>query len=361
LFLDMVYSEKASPFLGSSPNENYARELLQLFTIGTERLNLDGTPVLDGEGNTVPTFDQPVVEGLARALTGWTFPTRPGASPQLRNPPYYVGRMRPVAQTHDSGEKILLDGMVLPAGQSAEQDLAGVLANIMAHPNVAPFFARRLIQHLVTSNPSGAYVARVAAVFNGNGVGAPGDLKEVVKAIVLDPEARQGDDGATANPAGGHLREPILYVLGLLRGLGATLNETNNLAGLVSPAGQVLFYPASVFSYFSPDYRIFGTGTRGPEFAIHTPSAAIYRANLALLFAFSPQSAGVGIDLAPFESLASQPALLVEALNRALLAGRMPADVRQVIETSVAETAPSYRAIEALFLVASSSHYQVQQ
>jgi uncharacterized protein (DUF1800 family) len=359
-FLDMVYSEKANPYLGSSPNENYARELLQLFTIGTERLNLDGTLVLDDSGKPVPTFDQNVVEGFARALTGWTFPTRPGATPQLRNPPNYVGRMEPVAHTHDSDEKILLDGTVLPAGQTAEQDLTGVMANIMAHPNVAPFFARRLIQHLVTSNPSRAYVARVAAAFNATGVGGRGDLKAVVKAIVLDPEARLGDDGAASNSVGGHLREPLLYVLGLLRGLGATLHEANDLASLVAPAGQVLFYPPSVFSYFSPEYDILGSATRGPEFEIQTPSAALYRARLAMLFAFAPQSAAVAIDLEPFEQFASEPALLVEALNRALLAGRMPSDVRQVIETNVSDMTPSYRARLALFLVASSSHYQVQ-
>jgi uncharacterized protein (DUF1800 family) len=359
-FLDMVYSEKANPYLGSSPNENYARELLQLFTIGTERLNLDGTPLLDDTGNGVPTFDQNVVEGFARALTGWTYPTKPGATPQLRNPPNFEGRMEPVAHTHDAGEKLLLDGTVLPAGQTAEQDLAGVLANIMAHPNVAPFLARRLIQHLVTSNPSAAYVSRVAAAFNGGGTGSRGDLKAIVRAIVLDPDARQGDSDAGWNPGAGHLREPLLYVLALLRGLGATLDEVNNLPAIVSPAGQILFYPPSVFSYFSPDHHILPSGPRAPEFELHTPSAALYRASLALLFAFAPQSAGITIDLEPFEQLASEPALLVEALNRALLAGRMPHDVRQVIETNVADMTPSYRARLALFLVASSSHYQVQ-
>ena len=361
-FLDLAFNEKANAAGTTRPNENYARELLQLFTIGTERLNQDGTRQLSG-GVPILTYDQDTVQSFARALTGWTFPTAPGQVPQTRNPQYFVGRMEPVEKTHDTGQKILLNGVVVPAGQTPEEDLADVVANVFAHLNVGPFVAQRLIQHLVTSNPSPAYVGRVAAAFNGVG-GQRGDMKGVIKAIVLDPEARLGDTpGAAASSTSGHLREPALYVLAILRSLGATISDFNRIPGLTVAAGQSLFYAPSVLNYFSPLHDVPQWNFRGPEFQIHTPSAAVYRANIAYFLAYGSQSIGVSLDLTPFELLASNPALLVESLNQSLLAGAMPPQARQIIEQAVSAS-PSHaglRAQVAVYLAASSSAFQVQR
>ena len=360
-FLDMVDNEKANPQSRSLPNENYARELLQLFTIGTERLNPDGSTQRDVYGNPIPTYDQLVVENLARVFTGWTYPTKPGAVRQPHNPSYFIGDMEGIPSNHDTGVKILLDGARLNAGQGPQQDLDAALDVIVNHPNVAPFLARRLIQHLVTSNPTPAYVARVSAAFEGAG-GTRGDLRAVIKAIVLDPEARRGDSPASASPLDGHLREPILNALALFKTLGASVSERTELASMTSPTGQTLFYPASVFNYFSPLYRLPESGVTAPEFQIFSPSAAVYRANITHWSIYFPQIFGVALDISAFEQLADNPPQLVEAVNRALLFGRMSGDMRQSITTAVTAVpahSPRTRAQTALYLVASSSQYQV--
>ena len=220
-----------------------------------------------------------------------------------------------------------------------------------------------MIQHLVTSNPSPDYVARVAAVFNNNGAGVRGDLRAVIKAIVLDPEARLGDSGYVG-PADGHLREPVLFTMALLRALRATSGPTSLLASIISPGGQSLFYPPSVFNYFSPENQLADYGLIAPEFQIFTPSTAVYRANIAFYATFAAQTAGLTMDLSTLDPLAADPPLLVEAVNQALLYGRMPPEMRRTIEAAVGAVtmlSPRTRVQTALFLVASSSHYQVQQ
>jgi uncharacterized protein (DUF1800 family) len=359
-FLDGVNNQQANALTGTAPNENFARELLQLFTIGTERLNADGTPILDAQGQRIPTYDQPAIVNLARALTGWTYPTKPGNAQLKINPMYFLGRMEAVESSHDAGEKVLFDGAVLPAGQTTQQDLDAVLNLLVTHPNTGPFLARRLIQQLVTSNPSPAYVARVAAVFAS---GSGGDLRSVVKAIVLDPEARLGDSGV-GSPTDGHLREPVLFALTLLRALGASVSDNSPLANIISPAGESLFYPPSVFNYFPMTYDLPQSGLRAPEFQIQTPSTSVYRANLAFYATFGQDSYGITTDASAFEQFSNDPKLLVEAVNRALFYGRMSPDMRQSVETAVAAAtsfSPWSRAAAALFLASSSSQYQVQR
>src|SRR5262249_8899942 len=143
-------------------NENYPRELMQLFSIGLWQLNQDGTVKLNGQGQPIPTYDQNTVKEHARALTGWTFPTQPGSNARDSNPPYFVGEMLPRVNTHDTGAKTLIDGTILPAGQSTTQDMETLVDVIFNHPNVPPFIATRLIRSLVTSNPSPGYIKRVA-------------------------------------------------------------------------------------------------------------------------------------------------------------------------------------------------------
>src|SRR5262249_23456548 len=209
-YLDMVNNDK--PGNGSEPNENYAREVLQLFSVGLAQLNPDGTPQLDTTGIPVPTYTQDTIIGFAHVFTGWTYPTKPGATARFGNPEYYVGPMIPFDNHHDTGTKLLLNGATLGAGGTAQADLTAALQNIFLHPNVGPFISKQLIQHLVTSNPSPEYVTRISGVFNDNGSGVRGDMKAVINAILMDPEARRGEDVAQLQPRRGELKKAGLFI-----------------------------------------------------------------------------------------------------------------------------------------------------
>jgi uncharacterized protein (DUF1800 family) len=363
-FLGMVQNAKANPATGTVPNENFAREFLQLFTIGLQQLNLDGTPQQDNSGNPIPTYNQTAISNFAKVFTGWTYPTQPGATPLSQNPPYFTGPMIPVDALHDMSSKTLLQGVVLPAGNGSQQDLTAALQNVFQNPNVAPFISRRLIQSLVTSNPSPAYVARVAAVFNSNSSGVRGDLSAVIKALLLDPEARQGDTPGTATTTQGHLMEPVLYTASLARALEATPVANDILAGFGTNMGEFLFYPQSVFNYFPPVYSIPDTNLNGPEYQILTPSAAVARANFAGTVAWSPAAAQLNVTFTALTALAADPPSLLNALNLALMRGQMSGQMQASILNAIAAlgTSPAVnqlRAQTAIHLVASSSQYQV--
>jgi uncharacterized protein (DUF1800 family) len=348
------------------PNENYAREILQLFSIGTVRLNLDGTQQLDGTGTPIPTYDQTIVNNFARVFTGWRF--APGAA----GIPNYLDPMVVNEAQHDVASKALLNGVVLPAGQGTAKDLAEAIDNIFNDPNVGPFISKQLIQHLVTSNPSPAYVARVASVFNGAD-GTRGDLRAVIKAILLDSEAR-GD--AKADATYGRLRHPAQFILNVLRAFGArSADGTADSDGYLNPQsvnlGMDVFRPPSVFSYFSPGTVVPGTnGVRGPEFGLFTTSTALRRANFVNTMAFSRIAvsanapSGTSLDLSGMQALAANPEQLVDALNTLLMHGTMSAEMRQsIVEavSAVAPTNPLKRARTAVYLVATSSQYQVER
>jgi len=362
-YLDMVNNDKPDPLLGREANENYARELLQLFTIGLNELNEDGMPRRDDNGQRIPTFDQDVVEGFARAFTGWTYPPTPGRRSRPHNRRYWEGEMVVFERNHDREPKPLLNGVVLPAGRTAEQDLDAALRNIFEHANVGPFIGKQMIQHLVTSNPSPEYVARVTAAFNDNGTGVRGDMAAVVRAILLDPEARQYDDAPPpAKHTFGHLREPVLFLTSLLRSLGADVEENNNLANLAAALGQRLYYPASVFNYFAPGNEIEGTGLLGPEFQLLSPANAIARVNLANRIFFGSVGRGTTLDLIRFYRAARDPEGLVELVNQTLMHGGMSGEVRaSVLDAISAAQGNRPRARTALYLAASSGQYQVQQ
>ncbi len=176
-YLDMVNNNK--PTMGRAADENYARELLKLFTVGLVKLDDWGRPVTDSTGQPVPTYDQDTIEGFARALTGWTYAPKAGANSKFPNPVNWDAPMVAFEANHDrTSGKTLLNGYVLPANQTAEADLKDALNNVFRHPNVAPFVCRQLIQRLVTSNPSESYVRRVVAVFNAS---PRGDMKAVAQ------------------------------------------------------------------------------------------------------------------------------------------------------------------------------------
>lgn len=391
-YLDMVTSTR------TRPNENYPREILQLFSIGTMRLNPDGTVQNDADG-PIPTYDQAIVDGFAKAFTGWTYPASfPGG---VTN---YIDPMVLVSGNHDTTEKLLLRGVTLPAGRTGAQDLADALDNIFQDPNVGPFIGRQLIQMLVTSNPSPAYVARVTAAFDDNGYGVRGDLKAVIRAMLLDLEARgTGPDAA----AFGRLREPSLWLIASLRAFGAkSASGAANADGYLNPRtstlGQSVLRPPSVFSYFPPDYQAPGAGgLLGPEFGILTATTALGRANLVNALVYSTSNCpvagrpclppntdlnnlngntnGVSLDLASLVSLAGNlaapdPAPLVDELDRRLLHGTMPAVMRsQVIQAlnAIAPTDPAppgdvlggkFRRVQAAaYLVLTASQFQVER
>jgi uncharacterized protein (DUF1800 family) len=367
-YLSMLNNDKANAARGTKANENYARELMQLFTIGLVMLNPDGSLQYDAQGQPIPTYTQADVAELARVFTGWTYPTKPGAKLQAHNPAYYIGPMEPFEANHDTGSKTLLNGLVLPAGQTAEQDLAAALNNIFKHPNVAPLISMNLIQHLVTGNPSPAYLARISAVFNDNGSGVRGDLKAVVKAILLDPEARAGDsDTVLSGPdKSGHLREPVFFIASALRGLGALVNDSNALTGRAAALNQIIFAPPSVFNYYAPGYVVpadlaGGLFLVGPEFQLQSPATGVGRANLAQAIAFTNLGAGTVIDFTALTNLAADPSALVDAISNTFLHGRMPSEMRTQIMTAVtATTDKPTRARTAVYLTLSSSYYNVE-
>ncbi len=250
-YLDMLNNKKPNPATGYIPNENFAREILQLFSIGLRRLHPDGTLVLSSGGLPVNTYEQPNVVGYAHVFTGWV---QPGSSSD------YILPMVPRASDHDTGEKLLLENAVIPATPSAtaascNAELAAALDVIFHHPNTGPFISRQLIQRMVTVNPSPGYIYRAARVFEDNGSGVRGDLAAVVKAILLDPEAR--NQYHRTQPGFGHLKEPVIRVTQMLRAFKgfsyaeANYGSTNVLTTvLISPNGNVdLTQPLPFESY----------------------------------------------------------------------------------------------------------------
>jgi uncharacterized protein (DUF1800 family) len=367
-YLDMVNNPKPDPARGIEPNENFARELLQLFTIGEVELNADGTRRLDASGEPIPTYDQDAIENLARALTGWTYPPRPGATSRFPNPVYYLGRMVPIAAQHDTAAKALF-GQTIAAGQSAEADLNAALDVIFNHPNVGPFIGRQLIQHLVTSNPTPAYVARVTAAFNNNGSGVRGDMRAVLRAILLDPEAR-GDTKTAADF--GKLREPVLLVTNVVRALngasdGVYLNQQ------ASNMGQSVFQAPSVFNFYPPNFPAPGTNLEGPPFKIMLTGTILNRANFANRVLFGGNvnpdttvagATGTQLNLQPFQALAANPDQLLDRLNLIFMHNTLSPQARQTILTAVnayPANDPLGRVRQAAYLIATSAQYQVEQ
>ncbi|MGH9537187.1 MAG: DUF1800 family protein [Terriglobales bacterium] len=357
-YLDMVNNDK--PGNGVDPNENYAREVLQLFSIGLAVLNPDGTPQLDGSGNPIPTYTQDTIEGFAHTFTGWTYPTKSGATARFRNPEYYGGPMIAFDTHHDTGEKLLLNGTTLPAGGTTQGDLTAALQNIFNHPNVGPFISKQLIQRLVTSNPTPEYVGRVAAVFADNGGGVRGDLKAVVTAILLDPEARRGDDASQVQPSDGHLKEPVLFITNLLRAMNGTSDGTG-LADRASDMKQPPFFSPTVFNFYHPDHVIEGTSLLGPEFEIFNTSTTISRANLVNTLVYSQLNSTTTVDLSGYVPLATAPDQLINAVAAVMLHGQISDDARATLTTTLTGITDTTRRTKAAFyLIGSSSQFQVE-
>jgi uncharacterized protein (DUF1800 family) len=363
-YLNMVNNDK--PVAGTNPNENYARELLQLFSIGLWEQKIDGTLLLDALGQPIPTYDQSTVEGFAHVFTGWTYPLIPGQQQRTHNPKNFLGDMTAVASNHDTGAKALLNGAVAPAGLTMDADLANAIRNVFLNPNIGPFVSRQLIQKLVTGDPSPQYVARIATVFNNNGQGVRGDMKAVVRAILVDPEAR---GAVKLDPAYGKLREPVLYVMAAARAVN-TKTDGVYFGPTASTLGQNLFYPASVFNYYPPDYVVPSTSLIGPEFALHNASTYINRDNIANTFVFGtiaplatyPGATGTQPDWSALTAVAGSATALIDKLDALLLHGTMSQAMRSGLATAINASAdPLTRAKTAYYLVMTSSEYQVER
>jgi uncharacterized protein (DUF1800 family) len=363
-WLDMVNNDK--PATGQHANENYARESMQLFTMGLSQLNTDGTQVLDGSGNPIPTYTQNDVMALGRSFTGWTYPTMSGATLLKHNPSYYGGPMVPFESNHDSGAKTFL-GQSVAAGQSAEQELANVLTIIFNNSNLPPFVCQQLIAKLVTSNPSPAYVARVTAAFTSGkfqsyGSGKRGDMQAVAAAILLDAEARRGDLQTTAVATDGKLREPVVMMVGLARAFHANTDGT----GFTVQSGnmsQSLFNSGSVFNFFPPQSLIPGTTLNGPEFAIFNTATSLNRVNFINTLVYGKLSGTTTVDFTPVIN-AGTPDQMVSWLNNLFLHGTMSSQMQSSIMTAlgaVGGTDTTNQAKTAIYLVTSSSQYQVQR
>ena len=372
-FLTFRGSAKGNTRTGALPDENYARELMQLFTLGLVQLNLDGTPTLTN-GSTTYTYGLADVTGLARVFTGWDFDLggQPAAT-ATATPDFIRKPMVQVGSRYETGAKTFL-GTTIAAGVDAPTALTQALDAVFAHVNVAPFFSRQLIQRLVTSNPSAAYVARVATVFNNNGSGAKGDLKAVIKAVLLDDEARSAS--AAAASSFGKLREPIVRFTGWARAYGAASASNAWAIGNTSnPATRLAQSPLrspSVFNFFRPGYVPPNTGFRAtsmvaPEFQIANESSVVGYLNF-MQRAVSGQ--GVGDVLADYTTLlaiAEDAGALFAEINLVLASGRLSATTLAPLVTAVASMASGTdatrknRIYAALVLVLAAPEFLVQK
>ena len=353
---------------GALPDENYAREVMQLFPTGLLQLTLDGTPKLAG-GLPQETYTLDDITGLARVFTGWNYDLAGG---DTNTPDYKRRPMTMTASRHETGSKTFL-GTTIPAGASGEDSLRLALDAIFAHPNVAPFIGRQLILRLVCSNPSPAYVTRVATVFNNDGTGVKGNLKAVVKAILLDDEARSA--ARLADPAFGKQREPILRLAAWARAFKAdSVNNTWTVGNTSDPAtrlGQSPLRSSSVFNFFRPGYvppnsAIGSAGMVAPEFQITNESSVVGYLNF-MQTTVSKGAGDVKADYSSLMPLADNAQALLDELNLVLAAGQLsPATLALMkggIDTlaSGTDAARLNRIYAALVLVLAAPEFIIQK
>jgi uncharacterized protein (DUF1800 family) len=380
-YLNMLNSAKPAVISGVAQiaNENFARENMQLFTTGIDLLNDDGSLQLDVNGNPIPVYTEAQVQAFARAYTGWTY-GQPGGVALTKYPNNtadYDDAMQAYEAQHDTLAKVLLNGTTLAASQTAEADLTGALTNIFNHPNVGPFICRQLIQHLVASNPSPAYVARAAAVFANDGTGVRGNMKAVIQEILMDTEARAGDTSPSFD--GGHLREPMLYMTNIVRGLGFTFTGGGagtgaeyyeTLGNYTSALSQKPYTSGSVFNFFPPNSVIPGTTTNAPEFSLENTASAILRLTTAddlvnnKISAFSVDlsaTSALGLTASATGNATTDSTNLVIALGTIFMHGQMPAQMQTDIVNHVSTlTNIAERVRVATYLVITSSFYKVE-
>jgi Protein of unknown function (DUF1800) len=390
-YRDILRKVTLSPLMGdylghvnndkTSPNENYARELLQLFAVGTCRLNADGS--LESE-RCVPVYDNRIVRDYAFALTGWTYPaggnSQYGCYPEFTHCRYYNGDMAAQPALADDQARTLLSNVSLPATRTPQQALERVLDSLMAEPSMAPFVARQMIQQLTKSNPSPSYIRRVSTAFttgrfNGPtrsfGSGVKGDMTALLTAVLLDAEARNPDRRLAAEK----LREPVLMMLGVIRALNGKTDGAVLAGWWGFNMRQQVFRAPSVFNYFSPNYPVIGTNLVGPAFGIYNVNTALARLNFLNHMIVSngaevddsiPGGLGSSVDLSAFEADADRPLVLLERLSTLATGGRLSGEAKGEIlpailafDATVTNDWRAERVRTAAYLVFASPAYQV--
>jgi uncharacterized protein (DUF1800 family) len=372
IYLSHINNRRSDPINNIFPDENYAREVMQLFSIGLFELNIDGSIQLDNNGDPIPTYSNDEIREFAKIFTGFSF-GGPGAYFGKVYQPNFSAPMEMFDHAHEPGSKTLLNGTVVPAGQTGMQDFEAAIDNLFNHPNVGPFIGRQLIQRLVTSNPSPAYVERVARAFNGDTTGVRGDMQAVLKAVLLDPEAMAAPGSLVDF---GKLREPVVRYASILRQFGA-YSEDNFIAVLGYFLQQVgkqhpLSAP-SVFNFFlpahSPAGEIADAGLVAPEFQITTSNSIVGISNiidfviLADYVSDSPQGfEPVSLDYQEYIDLAPDVDALLDQLDIVLTAGTLDSASRQAIENVISDLDDmNMRARIAIYMFLLSSDYAVRQ
>ncbi len=373
IYLSMLANEKPNQELNIRPDENYAREVMQLFSIGLVKLNLNGSVQLDSNGQPINTYDQDVIKGFAHVFTGWNFADNPSWYELNFN---FFSPMKAFDDFHDTGEKQLLDGLIIEAGGTAQSDLDAALDNIFNHPNVAPFISYRLIQRLVTSNPTPDYIERVASVFNDNGQGIRGDLKAVVTAILMDHEALS--ESNLRDDTFGKLKEPLLRFSQMWRAFDASADSGKYWFGFSDYlTGQAPLSAPSVFNFYSPNHSPSGgigdAGLVAPEFQILNETFITLTLNWIAGSTYVGYKGLTGndynedrilIDISTELALAADPTALVDHLNLLLLSGQMEDNFKSELLASI-EAIPAsedlLRVLNTLFLILSSPQFSIQR
>ncbi len=367
LYLSHLRNRKSDVALNRFPDENFAREIMQLFSIGLWELNPDGSRKLDLQGNAIPTYDNAIITEMAKVFTGLSFTLNDGTP----NGSFftggrgndYIAPMKMFDVEHDPGEKHIVSDIDIPSGQTGDKDIADALDALCAHPNIAPFISRLLIQRFTSSNPSADYVRRVAAVWNDNGAGVRGNLKAVTEAILLDPEARTPE---ARGDASGKVREPILRVVGLLRAFKA--RNASYTFPLISNEmteffGQFPLLSPSVFNFYSPEHRPLGElrnrGLVAPELEIATTSRLLLTDN-QLRGAIDTSFYTLQPDLTAAIALAGDTDVLLDHLDVLLTWGRMSPSTRATVKTAANAQANATEKVKtAVHLIIDSPDYAV--
>lgn len=387
VYLTWVGNQKEDPATGRNPDENFAREVMQLMTIGLYQLNLDGTLRLDGAGQPIPTYSAQDISGLAKVFTGYSYYAATPSTNTFRGlskgSDATVRSMMPYPSFHSTSAKSFL-GATIPASATADPsgDLKVALDTLFNHPNTGPFISRQLIQRLVTSNPTPGYVQRVATVFNNNGAGVRGDMAAVVRAILLDTEARNA--GVASGVNYGKVREPVIRMANWARAFGATSTSGDWLIPSTSAntsLGQSPMTSPSVFNFFRPGYsppnsRMGAAGLVAPELQIvDEVTIAGYLNTMQTTI-----DAGIGATVSgardvrtlyPAETaLANDPGALVDRTNLLLMNGAMSSRLRtRIVEAvggiAVPATNPQAALLNrsklAVYMTMASSEYLVQR
>ncbi len=370
-YLTSIHNAKANPAKGTSADENYAREVQQLFTIGLNELQPDGTLKLDPSGLPIPTYDQAEIVQTSNVFTGWGYhssaanPSYYGAAADFDNP------MMMYPSYHDETRKTIVDGIVVPANQDGATDLKAELDALFNHANTGPFICAQLIQHLVTSNPSPAYVYRVAQVFANDGTGTRGNLAAVIRAILLDYEARS--PAVAANSGFGKLKEPLLRMTSIYRAFAASSKEGRfTIFNPQTSLDQAALRAPTVFNFFDPGYvqqgLLASAGLLAPEFEITTASTAISVPNFiysGIYTGSSPAASTVTLDLSSLTANASNPSAMVATLNQLLCGNEMGQQTQQQIVSALGSapngTTSTALAQMALYLAATSPDACIQR